>query len=170
LQRSDLDQTYGSPDELPLMFLEDLPDAALPKVPFDGPRIRFPGHHDPDHGLGFRRRLPDLAGLTSPQVKKASPNEISSFGEKLEGCLPADPLIRAEPFLWLQRLYLDQFFPALFPSAPKDFSSPGRPRTGKKAMLITTFSFGRLVSSFHGPNSYLISALRKLGQSQLPFW
>ena len=145
----DLDQTYGFPVKLRLMFLEDLPDAAFPKVPFDRPRIRFPGHHDPDHGLRSRRRLSDFAGLTGPQVKKASPNEMSFFGEKFEGCLPANPLIRAEPVFWLHRLYLGQFFPALFPSAPKDFSSSGRPRAGKKAMLITTFSFGRLIGSFH---------------------
>jgi hypothetical protein len=66
-----------------------------------------------------------------------------------EGCLPADALIRAEPFFWLQRLYLGQLFPALFPTAREDFSSSGGPRAGKKAVLVATFSFGRLVCSFH---------------------
>jgi hypothetical protein len=69
--------------------------------------------------------------------------------EIFEGCLPADPLIRTEPFFWLQRLNLGQLFPALFPTACKDFPSSGSPRTGKKAVLVTTFSFGRLVCSFH---------------------
>jgi hypothetical protein len=44
---------------------------------------------------------------------------------------------------------LGQFFPALFPAARKDFPSSGSPRAGKKAMLVTTFSLGRLVCSFH---------------------
>ena len=74
---------------------------------------------------------------------------MSFLDEMLEGRLPADPLLRAEPFFWLQRLYLGQLFPALFSAARKDFPSSGSPRTGKKAMLVTTFSFGRLVCSFH---------------------
>lgn len=66
-----------------------------------------------------------------------------------EGGLTSDPLIRAEPFFWLQRLDLGQLFPALFTAAREDFSPPGCPRTGKKAVLVTTFSLGRLVCSFH---------------------
>ena len=66
-----------------------------------------------------------------------------------EGCLPADPLIRTEPLLGLQRLYLGQLFPALFTAAREDFPSSGGPRAGKKAVLVTTFSLGRLVCSFH---------------------
>jgi hypothetical protein len=44
---------------------------------------------------------------------------------------------------------LGQLFPALFTAARKDFTSSGSPRSGKKAMLVTTFSLGRLVCSFH---------------------
>jgi hypothetical protein len=44
---------------------------------------------------------------------------------------------------------LGQLFPALFTAARENFSSSGSPRAGKKAVLITTFSFGRLVCSFH---------------------
>ena len=46
-------------------------------------------------------------------------------------------------------LDLGQLFPALFAAAREDFSPPGSPRTGKKAVLVTTFSLGRLVCSFH---------------------
>ena len=74
---------------------------------------------------------------------------MSSLDEMFEGCLPADPLIRAEPLLWLQRLYLGQLFPARFTAAREDLTSSGSPRAGKKAVLVTTFSFGRLVCSFH---------------------
>jgi len=66
-----------------------------------------------------------------------------------KGCLLADTLIRAEPLLWLQRLYLGQLFPALFTPPGEDFSSPGSINTGKKAVLVTTFSLGGLVCSFH---------------------
>ena len=71
------------------------------------------------------------------------------LGEMFEGCLPANPLIRAESRFRFQRLYLGQLFPALFAATRKDFPSSGSPRAGKKAVLVTTFSFGRLVCSFH---------------------
>jgi len=87
--------------------------------------------------------------LADPQIKKLSSSELSSLDEIFEGRLPADPLLRAEPLLWLQRLDLGQLFPALFPAAREDFPSSGSPRAGKKAVLVTTFSFGRLVCSFH---------------------
>jgi hypothetical protein len=74
---------------------------------------------------------------------------VSFLDEIPEGRLPADPLIRTELLFWLQRLYLGQLFPALFPAARKDLSSSGSPCAGKKAVLITTFSLGRLVCSFH---------------------
>ncbi len=74
---------------------------------------------------------------------------MSFLDEIFEGRLPADPLSRAEPFLWLQRLYLGQLFPARFTAAREDLTSSGSPRAGKKAVLVTTFSFGRLVCSFH---------------------
>jgi hypothetical protein len=44
---------------------------------------------------------------------------------------------------------LGQLLPALFATACEDFPSSSCPRAGKKAMLVTTFSFGRLVCSFH---------------------
>jgi len=128
---------------------EDLPDASLPPIPTHCGRIRLTAHHDPDHGFLFQSRFPFVVPHANPQIKKLSSSELSSLDEMFEGCLPADPLIRAEPFFWLQRLYLGQFFPALFAAARKDFSSSGCPRAGKKAVLVTTFSFGRLVCSFH---------------------
>jgi hypothetical protein len=46
-------------------------------------------------------------------------------------------------------LDLGQLFPALFTPPRKDFSSSGSVGAGKKAVLVTTFSLGRLVCSFH---------------------
>jgi len=46
-------------------------------------------------------------------------------------------------------LDLGQLFPPFFTAAREDFSSPGGPFSGQKAMLVTTFSLGRLVCSFH---------------------
>jgi hypothetical protein len=131
------------------VLLEDLPNAAFPKVSLNRSRIRFPAYHDPNHRFCFGRRLPNVSSWSNPQIKKTSPNKFSFFSEKFEGCLPADPLIRAEPFRWLQRLDLGQFFPALFPATPKDFSSSSRPCSGEKTMFVATFSFGRLICSFH---------------------
>ena len=135
--------------KLRLLLPENLPDTALPKVPSHCGRIRFAAHHDPDHGLLFQSRAFFVVMLADPQIKKLSSSELSSLDEIVEGRLPADPLLRAEPLLWLQRLDLGQLFPALFPAAREDFPSSGSPRAGKKAVLVTTFSFGRLVCSFH---------------------
>jgi len=46
-------------------------------------------------------------------------------------------------------LDLGQLFPTLFTATRKDLSSSGSPCPGKKAVLVPTFSFGRLVCSFH---------------------
>ena len=54
-----------------------------------------------------------------------------------------------KPFGRLQRLDLGQLFPTLFPAAPKDFSPACGLGAGKKSVLVATFSFGRLVCSFH---------------------
>ena len=128
---------------------KDLPNAAFPNIPPDCRGVRFTTHHDPDHGLCFQRRSFFVVPHTDPQIKKLSSSETPFLDEIFKGCLPADPLIRAEPLFRLQRLYLGQLFPALFATARKDFSSSGCPRSGKKAVLVTTFSFGRLVCSFH---------------------
>jgi len=44
---------------------------------------------------------------------------------------------------------LGQLFPAFSPAAPKHFITAFGPGAGKKAVFRTTFSFGRLVCSFH---------------------
>ena len=132
-----------------LLLPEDLPDPPLPSIPSDRSRVRFPAHRDPDHRLWSRRRRLALTASSSPQVKKLSARKFSLLDEVFKGCLLADTLIRAEPLLWLQRLYLGQLFPALFTTAREDFSSPCGLRAGKKAVLITTFSLGGLVCSFH---------------------
>ena len=54
-----------------------------------------------------------------------------------------------KPLGRFQRLDLGQFFPTLFPAAPKDFPPACGFGPGKKAVLVATFSFGRLVCSFH---------------------
>jgi len=132
-----------------LILPKDLPDAAFPSVPPNRGRIRFAAYHDPDHGLFVQGRPPLVVPLSGPQIKKLSPSELSFLDEVFESRLPADPLIRAKPLFGLQRLYLGQLFPALFTAAREDFPSSGSPRAGKKAVLVTTFSFGRLVCSFH---------------------
>ena len=144
-----LHKTNGFLIKMGLLCPEDLPDSSLPKIPSDRSRVRFPAHRDPDHRLGLRLGRLFLASSLSPQVKKLSPRKLSVVDEVFKGCLPPDPLIRAEPLLWLQRLYLGQLFPALFSAARKDFSSSGSPCAGKKAVLVATFSLGRLVCSFH---------------------
>ena len=45
---------------------------------------------------------------------------------------------------------LGQAFPALATAAPEDFSPAFSASSGKEAVLGTTFSFGRLIGSFHG--------------------
>jgi hypothetical protein len=90
-----------------------------------------------------------LGLLSDPQIKKLPPSKLPPIDKMLEGCLPTDPLLLAEPFFWLQRLYLRQLFPALFTAARKNLASSGSPCAGKKAVLVTSFSFGRLVCSFH---------------------
>ena len=132
-----------------LLFSEDLSDASLPRIPPNRARIRFSAHHDSDHGLCLGPLRLVFAASVSPQVKKLPASKPPLLDEVFKGCLPADTLIRAEPLLWLQRLYLGQLFPALFPAPRKDFSSPCGFGAGKKAVLITTFSFGRLICSFH---------------------
>lgn len=146
---SHLHQTNRLRSKVRLLLAEDLTDAALPNVPPHRGRICFAADHDPDHGLFSQRRAFFVVPLADPQIKKLSSGEASALDEMFEGCLPANPLIRPEPFLWLQRLYLGQLFPALFSATRKDFSSSGGPRSGKKAVLVTTFSLGRLVCSFH---------------------
>jgi len=105
-------------------------------------------HGYPDHGLCSESR-PRIVTFANPQIKEIPSSEAPFLDETFEGFLPADPLLRAEPLLGLQRLNLGQLFPARFPAARKDFPSSGSPRAGKKAVLITTFSFGWLVCSFH---------------------
>jgi hypothetical protein len=46
-------------------------------------------------------------------------------------------------------LDLGQLFPPFFTARCEDFSSSRRLLSGKIAVLVTTFSFGRLVCSFH---------------------
>jgi hypothetical protein len=135
--------------KLRLMVSKNLPNASLPKVPPDRCRLRFPADDNSDRRPLSRHRQLFTVSLANPQVKKLPPSEPTFLDEIFKGCLPADALIRAEPLLWLQRLYLGQLFPALFPTTRKDFPSSGGPRSGKKAVLVTTFSFGRLVCSFH---------------------
>jgi len=146
---ADLHQTNRFWVKLCLMLPKDLTDTALPKVPPHRCRIRFPVHDNPEHGLFFQSRSSFVVPLGDPQIKKLSSSELSSLDEMFEGRLPADSLIRPEPLLGLQRLYLGQLFPALFAATRKDFPSSGSPRAGKKAVLVTTFSLGRLVCSFH---------------------
>lgn len=116
--------------ELRLMLPEDLPDAAFPNIPPHGCRIRFTAHHDPEHRLVVQCRSSRFVPPEGPQIKEFSSSELSSLDEIFEGRLPADPLLRAEPFIWLQRLYLGQLFPALFAATRKDFPSSGSPRAG----------------------------------------
>ena len=132
-----------------LLFPEDLPASPLPSIASDRSRVRFPAYHDPDHRLNSRRHRFVRAATARPQVKKLPASETAFLDEVFEGCLPPDALIRAEPFLWLQRLYLGQLFPALFTTPRKDFSSSCGVGSGKKAVLVTTFSLGGLVCSFH---------------------
>ena len=146
---ADFDQTNGLSMKLCLSLPEDLPDSPLPKVPPDRFWIRFPAYRDPDHGLCLSRRLFDIAASSGPQIKKLPSSELSFLNETLEGCLPADPLIRAEPVPGLQRLDLGQLFPALFTTTRKDPASALGPRTGKKAVFVPTFSLGRLIGSFN---------------------
>lgn len=135
--------------KLRLLPPKDLPNTALPKVPPHRGRIRLLAHGDPDHGLLSQSRASAFVPALDPQIKVFPSGESSSLDETLEGCLPADSLIRAEPLLWLQLSDLGQFFPARFTAARKDFPSSGSPSAGKKAVLVPTFSFGRLVCSFH---------------------
>jgi hypothetical protein len=146
---TNLHQTNRLLAKLRLLLAKDLSDTAFPNIPPNRCRIRFFTDHDPEHRFFFQHVGFFAVALTDPQIKKLSSSELSALDEIFEGRLPPDPLIRAEPFLWLQRLYLGQLFPALFTAARKDFSSSGSPRAGKKAMLVTTFSLGRLVCSFH---------------------
>jgi hypothetical protein len=132
-----------------LLFPEDLPDSPLPNVPANRPRVRFPAHRDPDHGPCFRRHWLACPAPLNPQVKKLPPKKKALLDEVFKGPLPADTLVRTEPFFWLQRLYLGQLLSPFFAAPRKDFSSSGSPRSGKKAVLVTTFSLGRLVCSFH---------------------
>ena len=134
--------------KLGLLLAKNFPNTSFPNIPPHRILIRFAAHHDPDHGL-LQRPVCLVVPFADPQIKKLSSSELSSLDEMFEGRLPADPLIRAKPLFGLQRLYLGQLFPALFTAARKDFSSSGSPCAGKKAMLVTTFSFGRLVCSFH---------------------
>ena len=132
-----------------MFFPKDLPDAPFPKIPPDGARIRFPAYHDPDHGFWLRCRFFATLTLANPQIKKLSASEQSFLGKVLESCLPSDALLRTEPLFWLQRLYLGQLFPAFFAAARQDFSSSGSLCSGQKAVFVATFSFGRLIGSFH---------------------
>jgi hypothetical protein len=133
--------------KLGLVLPKYFSDASLPKISPNRGGLRFPAHDDPDRGSFLCRSL--AVSLADPQIKVFPTSELPSLDETFEGCLPADALIRAEPFLWLQRLYLGQLFPALFSASRKDFPSSGGTRAGKKAVLVTTFSLGRLVCSFH---------------------
>ncbi len=135
--------------QLFLLFLEDLPDASLPKIPPDRSRVRFSAHGDPDHRPCFPRQGSEVAASCGPQIKKLPASELSCFDEALEGCLPPDPLIRTEPVHGLQRLDLGQLFPAFFATPRKDFSSTLGARAGKKPVLVPAFSFGRLICSFN---------------------
>ena len=65
-----------------------------------------------------------------------------------------------------KELYLRKLFPAFSPSAPKDFSSSLGPCPGKKAVLGSSFSLGRLVSSFHPVRSPIKLARRFSGFSR----
>lgn len=103
---ADFHQANRSGVKLSLVFAKDLPDAPLPNVPPNSCRIRFTAHHDPDHGLVFRRQSTVRIPFRDPQIKKLSSGELSAFDEIFEGRLSADPLTRAEPFLRLQSLYL----------------------------------------------------------------
>lgn len=147
--RPDLDETGRVLKELRLSCAKDLLNATFPDVPADGSRIRFPADRNTDRRLHLLCRSSALTTPLRPQIKKLSPSKNAFLDEILEGGLTSDPLIRAEPFFWLQRLDLGQLFPAFFTAAREDFTSSGCPRTGKKAVLVTTFSFGRLVCSFH---------------------
>ena len=135
--------------KLCLVLPKDLSDASLPKIPSNRRGLRFPAHGNSDGDLFLRCRLFFAGSLADPQIKIFPSSELSSLDEMFKGCLPADALIRAEPFLWLQRLYLGQLFPALFPASRKDFPSSGGTRAGKKAVFVATFSLGTLVCSFH---------------------
>ena len=146
---ANLHQTNRCGKKLRLIFPKDLPDASFPNVPPHCCGLRFSAHHDPDHRLFFRRRFSAFAAPHKPQIKKLPPSELPPLDEMFKGRLPAYPLFHAEPLNGLQRLYLGQLFPALFATARENFSSSGSPRTGKKAVFVATFSFGRLVCSFH---------------------
>ena len=89
--------------KLRLLLPKNLSDAAFPNVPPNRRRIRFTAHHDPDHGFFFQSGFPFVIPLADPDIKKLPSRELSSLDEMFEGCLPADPLIRAEPLFWLQR-------------------------------------------------------------------
>ena len=101
---ADFHQTNRFGAKTLLLFPKDFTDASLPKVPAHRGRVRFAADHDPDHGLFFQRLTARVVSLGDPQIKKLSSSELPFLDEMFEGCLPADPLIRAEPLSGFQLL------------------------------------------------------------------
>ena len=154
MSRPDLDQTNHIGKKVRLIFLENFPNAPFPEIAPNSVRLGLAAYRNPDHGFRFFTWNPDFASLCGPQIKIFSARELSFFDETLEGCLPADPLIRTEPVRGLQRLDLGQFFPPFFAAPSEDLSSSLGSRAGKKAVLVPAFSFGRLICSFNHARDY----------------
>lgn len=139
--------------------------ASFESISLDGACVGSAVYNNSDLGVNLCFFVPQYFLPPNPQRKNCASGKDPCRDKVFEICWFSDPLIRCQPFFLFQRLNLGQLFPAFSSAAPKDFAPALSARPSKKAVFGSTFSFGRLVSSFHPVRSPITSALGVSGLS-----